>query len=172
MLDNAISPRMSSRVGTTRQPSRSRFCAASACSRAFWPGSDSLGKNTTPTPRGLPASSESPVDASRKSRGIAVMMPTPSLLLPSAAMAPRCARRARAVRAWVRISWVGWLRRVATKPTPQESWSKRESSRLGVRLRSGEFEAKEPIRNYNPRFHDKQLAMKISFAPQWATAGQ
>jgi len=26
---------------------------------------------------------------------------------------------------------------------------------LGVRLRSSEFEAKEPIRNYNPRFIDK-----------------
>jgi hypothetical protein len=105
------------------------------------------------------------VEASRNSRGIAVIMPTPSLLLPSAAMAPRCARRASAVRAWVRISWEGILRSVATKPTPQESWSKRGSNRVGVELCSGVFEAKEPIRNYNPRFRDKYLAMKFSFAP-------
>jgi hypothetical protein len=39
----------------------------------------------------------------------------------------------------------------------------------GRLLRSSVFEAKEPIRNYNPRFRDKCLAMKIFFAPKGAT---
>ena len=52
---------------------------------------------------------------------------------------------------------------MATKPTPQESWSKRGSKRLGVTQRSLDFEAKNPIRNYNPRFRDKQPVMKNFF---------
>src|SRR5271170_3519587 len=60
---------------------------------------------------------------------MAVVIPMPSLDLPSAATAPRCSRRASAVSAFSRMSCEGMLVRVATKPTPQDSCSKRGSTK-------------------------------------------
>ena len=56
--------------------------------------------------------------------------PTPSLDFPSAATAPRCSSRASAVSACCRMSCEGSPESRATKPTPQESKSKRGSTRL------------------------------------------
>ena len=71
-----------------------------------------------------------PVFPNIHARGITVVTPTPSLDLPSAATAPRCSSLAKAVSAWARISCEGSAESRATNPTPQESESKRGSSRL------------------------------------------
>jgi hypothetical protein len=55
-------------------------------------------------------------------------MPTPSLLLPSAATAPRCASRPSAVNACCRMVCEDAASLDATKPAPQESWSNRSST--------------------------------------------
>jgi len=89
----------------------------------------------------------------------------PSLDLPSAATAPRCARRDNAVSAFVRMSCEGWLSSVATNPTPHDSKSNRASIRLSPERahspgtpnlgreppvdRAGAAQFLVPISNYN-----------------------
>src|SRR5579872_22423 len=78
-------------------------------------------------------------------------MPMPSLDLPSAATAPRCARRDNAVSAFVKMSCEGWFSRVATKPTPHDSWSNRESISEGREPpvdTAGSAQFLVPISNY------------------------
>src|SRR5579859_1810938 len=78
-------------------------------------------------------------------------MPMPSLDLPSAATAPRCARRDKAVSAFVKMSCEGWFSRVATKPTPHDSWSNRESISEGREPpvdTAGSAQFLVPISNY------------------------
>ncbi len=167
-VERAISPRISGRVGTSRHPRIENPCAATACSSSCTATDAALvsaARKTIPTANGCAGSSEIPVEASSNSRGIAVWMPMPSLDFPSAATAPRCARRASAVSAFVRMSWEGWFSRVATNPTPHDSKSNRESIRLspqrarspGTRHlgreppvdRAGSAQFLVPISNYN-----------------------
>ncbi len=128
---SAMRPRASGSVGTSRQHRTSRSCEARQRSSTASARVSSSGRNTMPTPSRRSCERWLPVSARRSARGTAVIRPTPSLLLPSAAVAPRWARRESAVRECWTISCVGWPVSVATKPTPQESWSKRGSIRDG-----------------------------------------
>ncbi len=125
--ESAISPRYSVRTGTSRQQSTLKSCESRARSIRASARVSSCGMKTMPTPSSLPSGIESFSERIRKSRGIAASTPTPSLLLPSAAVAPRCASRASAVSACARIPFDATASTEATKPTPQESWSKRSS---------------------------------------------
>ncbi len=128
-MPRAISPSTPTSTGTLRQPSTVQPWAprqSSSTLTVCW--SSAGGKNTMPTPSNSPSARTNPVDCSRYATGMPVMTPTPSLDRPSAATAPRCASRARAVNAYSRMGWFASARVEATKPTPHESCSKRSSS--------------------------------------------
>ncbi len=100
MVLSAISPRTPTLIGTSRQASTESPCAARHCVERRFGARSRLRAETASLRRASDSAvSVMPVAASRRSRGTPVMRPTPSLLLPSEATAPRWASRASAVSA-------------------------------------------------------------------------
>ena len=99
IVPSAISPSHSVRTGTSRQPTPQNHATADSRSITASARVSSAGKNNIPTPSNCSSPIEDLAAFTSKARGIAVITPTPSLLLPSAAVAPRCASLLSAVKA-------------------------------------------------------------------------
>ncbi len=121
IVPSAVSPSHSVHTGTSRQPSTTspaiRDTAPAAPLRASLPPAPSA----CPRPATAFRQSQDSRPAPANSRGIAVITPTPSLVLPSAAVAPRCASLLSAVSAFSRMSCEAQASTDATNPTPHES---------------------------------------------------
>ena len=131
MASNAVAPSASRQIGTSRQQSNSRFCPDNAASRSSLLLASSAGSTKimpaasgTSLPMCISASHKAPWN---RACGKPAVIPAPSPLRPSAAIAPRCARRERASSPICRSSWHGAAEVCTIKPTPQESCSNRGS---------------------------------------------
>ena len=130
----AWAPHADGSTGTSRQPAGSRPKSPSAASIAARAVSDdalSWLRNTVPAAKRLFSlkPSSSPI-ARRKDSGNLMSRPQPSPVLPSAATAPRCVRRASAAIAVSMTQWLGRSSRFAISPKPQLSRCSSGSSRF------------------------------------------
>ena len=141
-LASAVGPRTDGSTGTLRQPSGRSPSARSVSSiarRAMRRARPAAGRNNMPTAISGPRASAScsPTSSRIRSRRPASgsVMPAPSPVFASAAIAPRWVSRESASSASGRIRRDGPACDSATKPTPHASWSNRGSYRGARRAR-------------------------------------
>ncbi len=131
---SARSPQADGSTGTVRQPATSsstRAISSLIIARAASAVRLSWLRNTLPAAkRSLISKPHSSPTARKNPVGDFISSPQPSPVLPSAATAPRCVRRARAEIAVLTTQWLGKSSRLAIRPKPQLSRSNAGSYRF------------------------------------------